>query len=264
MSDAFGDRMKMYEGSQRHMPLLPVCVRLDGKRFSKFTKGLARPYDERLSTLMTDLTTYLVSATQARIGYTQSDEVSLVYYSDNTKSQIFLDGRVQKMTSLLAAMATAFFLRNLDERLPEKAGQMPIFDCRTWTVPNKTEAANVLLWREIDATKNSISMAASSVYSHKELLHKSGRDKQEMLHAKGINWNDYPAFFKRGVFVQRQRTERQFTVDEISKLPERHEARRNPDLRVSRSDVRVIDMPPFGRVTNRADVVFDGAQPEIS
>jgi tRNA(His) 5'-end guanylyltransferase len=87
--DLFGDRMKDYkyqEAGRRFLPLLPVCARLDGKGFSKFTKGLQRPYDTRLVEFMCQTTAYLVQEAQACIGYTQSDETSLAWYSDEYKS----------------------------------------------------------------------------------------------------------------------------------------------------------------------------------
>ena len=99
-----GDRMKSYEqkeAGRRFMSLLPVCARIDGKGFSKFTKGLDRPYDRGMSEIMSKTMAYLTQETQASIGYTQSDEISLVWYSPNAKSQIFFDGRIQKMVSVL-------------------------------------------------------------------------------------------------------------------------------------------------------------------
>ncbi len=267
MSDtlAIGDRMKLYERAEagrRLMPLLPVCVRIDGKNFSTFTRGLARPYDLRLSTLMVEVTTALVRETGALIGYTQSDEISLVFYSDNMRQQIYLDGRIQKMTSLLAAMATAHFNAGLPQAIPEKPGPA-LFDARVWNVPSKTEAANTILWRVMDATKNSISMAARDLYSHKALHGKSGSQMQEMLFAKDINWNDYPAFFKRGTFVQRRRELRSFMPGELEVLPPQHDAHRNPDLKIERSVVQPLEMPPFSKVINREGVIFEGEDPKV-
>lgn len=262
--DALSTRMKLYEmpeAGRRLMPLLPICIRLDGNNFSKFTQGLARPYDARLSGLMVRLTNYLVRETGATIGYTQSDEISLVCYSDVFKCQPYFDGRVQKIESILAAKASVFFNSLLGEFLPEKAGLSPVFDCRCWNVPTKTEAANTLLWREKDATRNSISMAAQEHYTHIELFKKSTNEKQEMLLARGINWNDYPSFFKRGVFVRKQTTLRSFTMEELDGLPEKHAARHNKDLLIERSEIMEISMPPFGQVLNREAVIFDGEAP---
>jgi tRNA(His) guanylyltransferase len=262
-----GDRMKRYEAleaGRRCMPLLPICARIDGKRFSKFTAGLARPYDERLSALMIDVTKHVVEVTHARVGYTQSDEISLLWHAEDPDQQVFLDGRIQKLTSVLASIATAKFNAELAERIPERRGQVAIFDCRVWTVPTRAEASNVFLWREQDASKNSISMAARHYYAHAEIDGKDGRAMHELLFAKGVNWNDYPACFKRGSFVQRRTIQRPFSTDELDALPERHQARRDPTLVVERSEIRVLDMPPFGRVTNRVEVLFDGVEPELA
>lgn len=264
-SDALGDRMKEYEragAGAKMMPLLPVMVRIDGRSFSSFTRGLKRPYDDRLSQMMIDTTEFLVQETNAVIGYCQSDEISLVLYSDRPNTQLYFDGKHSKLTSQLAALASVFFFRLTQERLPpDYAAKLPTFDCRVWNVPTKEEAVNCLLWREQDATKNSVSMAARAHYSHKQLENKHGGEMQEMLFQKGVNWNDYPAFFKRGTYVQRRVLTTKFTAEELDKLPPLHHARQNPDLVVERSEVRVIDMPPIARVVNRVDVVFHGLDP---
>jgi tRNA(His) 5'-end guanylyltransferase len=159
----FGDRMKIFEAQEsdrRFLPLLPICARLDGKCFSKFTKDMDRPYDKKMSDLMIEVTKYLVEETNACMGYTQSDEISLVWYSDDIKSQIFMDGRIQKMTSILAAMASVRFNSLLPQYFPNKVDKEPVLDCRVWSCPTLMEATNQLLWREQDAAKNSISMAA--------------------------------------------------------------------------------------------------------
>lgn len=264
MSDELGDRMKQLEGTEagrRFLPSLPICVRIDGKRFSRWTQGLARPFDWRLSDLMVQTTIRLVEDTHARIGYTQSDEISLVYFAEEG-SQVFLDGRIQKTTSILASMATAAFNAGVANAIPERATRPAIFDCRAWVVPTLEEAANTLLWRELDATKNSVSMAARHYYSHSALMGKSRAEMQDMLHAKGVNWNDYPAFFKRGSFVRRRTIESRFTAEEIEALPPKHAARRNPDLPVVRTTVEVVEMPSFKKVTNRVGVVFRNELPE--
>jgi len=268
MSDKtpLGDRMKRYEkreAGRRLMPLVPACVRIDGKRFSRWTNGLARPYDERLSRAMIETTKRLVDETGAVIGYTQSDEISLVLFTSDPKQQLFLDGRLQKLASILASMTTAFFNAEVAQRIPERRDRPAIFDARVWSVPNRDEAANTLLWRERDATKNSLSMAAREHYSHGELMNRDGAQLHDLLHAVGVNWNDYPAFFKRGTFVQRQRVGRPFSADEIAALPPKHAARSNPDLIVERTVLRELVMPPFGRVKNRTQVIFDAAAPDV-
>lgn len=263
--DNFGDRMKAYEAAEterQFMPLLPVYARIDGRCFSGFTRGLARPYDINITRAMIETTKYLVEETHARIGYTQSDEMSLVWLQNEYDSDIFFTGKVQKLTSVLASLATVkfnhFCLQN--DVLRDKALKgLPVFDCRVFQLPNKAEAANAFLWREKDATKNAISMAARSFYSHKQLHAKSSSDMQEMIFQKGQNFNDYPAFFKRGTFIRRFTEERPFTAEELAKIPEAH--RPAPDTLIKRSRVVEMDMPIFTKVSNRVEVIFDGAEP---
>jgi len=285
MNDALGDRMKIFEGMEsdrRFIPMLPVCCRLDGKCFSKFTKGLDRPFDTYFHYLMVETAKYLVEETCANMGYTQSDEISLVWYSDSYESQIFFDGRIQKMNSVLASMASVKFnslLFKLAEDLnmqsedreendyahiwQDKVDLMPLFDCRVWQVPTLMEAVNVFQWREWDATKNAISQAASAYYSHKELMDKNSSEKQEMLFKRGINFNDYSSWFKRGTYIQRKKVVREFTTDEIEILPLKHEARSNPSLLVERTEVKLLDMPILSKVINRVDVFFKGVEPVV-
>jgi len=227
MNDKFGDRMKMYEMQTecRLMPLLPTFARVDGRAFHSFTRGMNRPYDERMASAMMETTLNLVRETNACMGYTQSDEITLAWLSTDPKTQIWFDGRHSKMVSQIAALATLYFYRQCVKEMPEYAERLPSFDARVWQVPNTSEGANVFLWREWDATKNSISMAAHAVCGDKELHGKNSSDKQEMLFQKGINWNNYPAFFKRGSYVQRRMITKPFTAVEIERLPPKHAAR---------------------------------------
>ena len=267
MGDELGDRLKDYERQESARRLtagLPICARIDGKRFSRFTGGLRRPCDERLNRLMVATTQHLVEESEALAGYTQSDEISLLYHGDDAKTQLFLDRRVQKMTSILASMTTAYFNAHLAEHLPEKSGAMALFDCRVFSVPNKDEAANVFLWRELDATKNSVNMAARVYYAHDELHNRSGSELLDLLMQKGIDWNDYPSFFKRGTFILRHSATRSFTAEDRAALPPKHEARQNPDLVVTRSIVRPAQLPPFGRIQNRVGVLFHGEAPRLA
>lgn len=267
MNDDLGDRMKRYEAMEagrRLMPLLPVLARIDGRAFHAFTRGMQRPFDAVFTSYMVDTTVELVRETGACMGYTQSDEITLAWYSASPQNQIWFDGRVAKMTSQLAAQATLRFYRLVQERLPEYADRLPTFDARVWNVPNQTEGANVFLWREWDATKNSISMAASAYYSHHELHGRNSMEKHDMLRAQGVNWNDYPALFKRGAYVQRRTEYLPFDAAELAQLPPQHHAHSNPDLRVERTRCVVLDLPPLGTLNNREAVIFAGAAPQVA
>jgi tRNA(His) guanylyltransferase len=261
---SLGDRMKLYENmtaDKRVMPLTPVMARLDGRSFHTFCRGLTKPFDEAFHRVMAETARFLVEETNALIAYTQSDEITLVWYSEDIKSQVFFDGRIQKMVSVLAGLATAKFNRLVPIYLPDKANMLPVFDCRVWTVPTLGEATNAFIWRGQDATRNSIQAAGQAHFSHTQLQGKNQSDIQEMLHAEGINWNDYPAWAKRGTWVQKTRVVRTFTTDEMEKLPPKHEVRTNPNLQVERWAVREVDMPPLSKVWNRDAVIFRGASP---
>lgn len=267
IKDALGDRMKLYEGveSDRRLTLLlPVIARMDGRAFHRFTLGMDSPFDAIFSTCMVDTTMALVRDTGACMGYTQSDEITLAWHSTDIKSKIWFDGRVAKMTSQLAAQATLIFYCLVLERLPKYADRLPTFDARVWNVPNRTEGANAFLWREWDAMKNSVSMAASAYYSHKELMNKNTEQKHDMLLAKGVNWNNYPAVFKRGVYVQRHKVYKPFSSEELDRLPPKHEARANPELVVKRSICTILDIPQLSSIDNRDAVIFDGASPMVN
>lgn len=260
--DSLGDRMKGYEAAEterRFLPMLPVYARLDGRCFSSFTAGMDRPYDVRMSRAMIETTRALVDKAVARCGYTQSDEISLVWLADEPTSEMFFSGKIQKMCSVLAGMAAAMFGKIAMVEWPERCAKAaPIFDCRVFQLPSRTEAANAFLWREQDATKNAISMAAGHYYSHKQLHKKTGPEKQEMLFQAGVNFNDYPSFFKRGTFIQRRKTLRELTAEELAVIPEKY----RPTGPIERGAVLDLDMPPFGKVANREAVIFDGAVPE--
>ena len=257
---SLGDRMKWYEKRYSHqvMPMIPVLARVDGRSFSRFTRNLARPYDERLIQLMVGTTKFLVEETNACCGYTQSDEISLVWLTEDPNAELFFGGKLSKMISVVGSLATAWFNHNLADCLPEKAGQLPVFDNRVWEVPVMYEAANYFVWREQDATRNSVSMAARSVYSHNECHGKDSSELQEMLFQKDINWNDYPRHFKRGTYVRKRTVDRPFTPEELENLPLKHHARTNPELVVQRSVVMEEDFPPITQIVNREDVLLFG------
>ena len=260
---ALGDRMKSFEKmftDQKLMPGLPALARLDGKAFHTWTRGLERPYDVQLTKLMVATTLYLCERTNALMGYTQSDEITLVWFP-TFESPMMFDGKVSKLNSVLSSQAARYFNKNVSKYVPKKADQDADFDCRVWNVPSKVEAANAFVWRELDATRNSVSMAAQAKFSHKELQGKNSSEMQDMLWNVGINWNNYPPFFKRGTYIQRRRSLRPFTTDEIEKLPLKHAARTNPALMIERNDYTTISIPPLVKVPNRVTVIFDGELP---
>jgi tRNA(His) 5'-end guanylyltransferase len=251
--------MKAYEDMSKIslLPRLPVIARLDGRSFSKFTHGMDKPYDKYFMAAMQELTRFLVSKTHANIGYTQSDEVSLTWYNPDglvSGDGVFFNGKVQKTVSVLASMAAARFQAMVLKHWPEKESLFPHFDCRVFTVPSPEEGANAFLWREMDATRNAIQSAGQRYFSHKQLMHRKLADIQEMLFQhENINFNDYPADFKRGSWFRRKAFTVQLDRTTLYNIPAEH---RPVGGLVQRTDVQQLDMPPFKTVTNRVGVIF--------
>lgn len=223
--DSLGDRMKRYENvaKTRLVRRMPVIIRLDGKAFHTFTRGFVRPFDSILMQTMDDTMKYLCENIQGCVlGYKQSDEISLVLIDYQTlTTDAWFDYNVEKMCSIAASMATLafnrFFIDNVmaaqqffdtegsidglmkfDYSVYERKFNTALFDARVFNVP-KEEVANCLIWRQQDATRNSIQLAGQSQFSHRELDDKSCNQIQDMLFCeKGINWNDFRTPCKRG------------------------------------------------------------------
>lgn len=227
--DDLGVRMKkFYEQipKTKLMRRCPVAIRIDGKAFHTFTRGFQKPFDEVLIKSMQGTMKYLCENIQGCVlGYTQSDEITLILvdYKKLTSSAWF-DYEVQKICSIAASMATMafnkFFADNVEKEIlsnSDKEGNVvddnleiihinhvhamrkgAMFDARCFNIP-KEEVTNLVYWRQLDASRNSIQMVGQANFSHKELQNKSCNDIQGMLMTqKGINWNDLPIYQKRG------------------------------------------------------------------
>lgn len=262
-----GDWCKWLEKNfspEKMIPTLPVIIRLDGNNFHNWTKGLDRPFDRGLNDLMTETTKFLVRETNAVVGYTQSDEITLILYSSDRKSTIYHDGKKQKILSKLTSKLVNFFNDKRRDLLPDH-NKMADFDCRIYQTPTLHDACLQLLWRENDATKNSISMVAQSLFSHSQLQNLNGDQmKDKMLLEKGVNWNDLDPRVKRGVYVKRTKTSQPLTEDELKNLPPKHEAHKNPGLMIERSVIQEITLPIFNKISNKEGVIFFDEEPILN
>ena len=245
------------------IPMLPVIIRLAGNGFSKWTKGLEKPFDLNLVKLMQETTAHLVKVTNAVVGYTQSDEITLILYSDDRNSSIYHEGKKQKILSKLTGECVNFFNTMRKEYLPDH-NKIANFDCRIYQTPTLNDATLQLLWREIDATRNSILVLAQTKYKQKQMDGIDTNKLQDMLMRDfEINWNDLPANLKRGTYIKRQVVRKKLTPDEFDKLPEKHLARRNPDLEISRSIIQPIEYPKMSSIGNRVEVIFQNEEPKL-
>lgn len=226
--DDLGVRMKtFYEQipKTKLMRRCPVALRIDGKAFHTFTRGFQKPFDEVLIKSMQETMKYLCENIQGCVlGYTQSDEITLILvdYKKLTSSAWF-DYEVQKICSIAASIATMAFnkafrknvndwwftpfsgvIKEFQERetlyktYKNAIEKGAMFDCRCFNIP-KEEVTNLVYWRQLDATRNSIQVVGQVNFSHKELQNKSCNEIQDMLMTqKGVNWNDLPIYQKRG------------------------------------------------------------------
>lgn len=217
-------RIREYEHVTRsHLPRrIPAIIRVDGKAFSSFTKGLEKPFDNFFRNVMQLTMQYMCENIQGCVfGYTQSDEISLLLTDYETiATDAWFDYNIQKMCSVSASMATLAFNRFWVEKFQMRIDDLDeeawsagtsymvdiiqpkmftaMFDARVFSIP-KDEVCNYFIWRQQDATRNSIATVGQTYFSQKELDGRSQNEIQEMLWQQhGINWNAYPIAYRRG------------------------------------------------------------------
>jgi len=218
MKDPIGDRMKSHYEDRNRYKLTRrtnTIIRIDGKNFSTYTKGLERPFDKGLMDDMDRTAEYLCQNIQgAKFASVHSDEISILLTDyDDIDTHAWFDGNLQKMASIAASLATAEFnrlrlIRKMNTTVATAGSileqfKLAMFDARVFQIPYQEEVINYFLWRQQDATRNSISSVAQSLYSAKELHGKKTSDMQEMIFEKGLNWNDYSPREKRGSVIRR-------------------------------------------------------------
>lgn len=233
MKDAIGDRMKeRYENRTRlSLPRRTyTIIRVDGKAFHTFTKGFKRPFDTDLMNIMDQTAKTLCEQIQgAKLAYVQSDEISVLLTDfEKPTTDAWFDGNIQKIVSVSASIATAVFNKAyLQFKLNERADfhadcgecneryegyKIAMFDSRVFTIPDPVEVENYFIWRQQDASRNSVQMVARSLYSHKQCENKNNQQLQDMIHEAGQNWNDYPAGQKRGRIIVKETYEQEIPM----------------------------------------------------
>ena len=191
MKEYYEDRTRIYLPRRTY-----TIIRIDGKAFHTYTRGLQRPFDERFIQDMDETACYLCKNIQGvKFGFVQSDEISLLLTDfDAITTDAWFDGNIQKMASVSASMATAKFNEL-------RSGKIAMFDSRVFTIPSATEVENYIIWRQQDTSRNSISSLAQSLFSHRQLEGKNSEQMQDMCFEMGHNWNDLPVKLKRGRLI---------------------------------------------------------------
>jgi tRNA(His) guanylyltransferase len=208
MKDSLGDRIKRYERVSDHMltPGAPLFIRVDGRAFHTWTKGLDKPFDRRLMhTMINTAMDVRKDMPGFKLAYLQSDECTFMLTDyDRIQSQGWFDYRLNKVVSIAASAFTAYFNREIPNQFSGHEHQLRLtpamFDARAFTVPYE-DAPNVFVWREKDWNRNSLSMLAHCYYTTSELKGKKRADMHEMLHAKGENWASLDPIEKNGTFL---------------------------------------------------------------
>lgn len=212
--DPIGDRMKRYEAASDTFLTwrLPVILRVDGRAFHSYTRGLQRPFDSGFVDAMNGAAGALCAQLNgARLAYVQSDEISVLLFPwSRHESQPDFSNRVQKLVSISASIA-ASFVTSLSAKLFGET-RCCAFDARVFVLPHD-EVTNYFYWRQLDASRNSVQMVARSRYSHKECHRQNQKALIAKLEADGVHWNVLPTWQKRGRCVVRNEEWRGWVVD---------------------------------------------------
>ena len=183
-----------------------TLVMLDGRSFSKLIKKKYKlPFDEKFIDLMNQTASYLAKNVQGtRIGYVQSDEITLYLRPKTEVSDVFFKGRIEKLLSIIPSMASGFF--NMKAHLGETEEYEPIqFDCKVWQVPDLNDVIAWFLYRQNDCVRNSKNQAAQTYISHNQLRRKTADEAIKLLEEeKGIKWDDYSPGEKYGRFITKK------------------------------------------------------------
>lgn len=244
--DSLGDRMKAYETEGHKIDKFErsdiIIARLDGRSFSKFTKSLKNngPFHEGFASCMKETSKYLIERYNPVVCYTQSDEITLIFINTEKGEHPF-GGKAFKLQSILAADTSVKFYSLIPQYIPERTGIIVNFDCRTFKVPDLNQAMDCLKWREKDGFRNAVGAIAREYYSSKQLLNKKRKDQLAMIKEKGIDiYQLYDKHYLFGTFYKRSRVHQKLTPEELSILPSKHQAHKNPDLEYVRNVISEV------------------------
>lgn len=202
---SIGDRMKNYEAVPqiKLTPRMPMIIRVDGRAFHTYTRGFNKPWDDCLTNTMNDVAHALMKEVQgAKLAYVQSDEVSVLTTDyEMHETQAWFDKKVQKVCSVAASVATGAFNDNISIKHVHR--KIAHFDARCFVIPVE-DVNNYFIWRQQDATRNSIQGLAHANFPHKQLQGVStGQAKEKLLVEKEIDWDELELWKQRGWCVRR-------------------------------------------------------------
>lgn len=185
-------------------PRLPsgtfAALRVDGKNFSRFTKPMRKdsPFSDEFSDRMFNAARMLAEqASGAVCVFTQSDEISVVFQDIDEKSEKWMGGRVQKIASIGAALASVGFNAGTDD--------LAVFDGRVFDLGSDLTTAIAYLKERYDSgVRNSVGMQASHYFSHEQLVGKSVSQRCEMLRGIGMDWENVAPVHRFGTLFSKE------------------------------------------------------------
>lgn len=265
--DDIGDRMKIYErvlNSTKLIPGLPLYARIDGRHFSKFTKGFGYPYPELKEKCGFELTNAMMVTAEelcrefnCSLVETHSDEISLGW-TDVSKAPF--EGEYFKLVSNIASYAGVVFFNKIQKLIPDKIykKEFPSFDCRVFQVPDLMELANLFVWRQNDCMRGCLNQYAQQFFSHKELQGKSGKERYQMLLDAGHDYGKMVnSVFKYGFFCHKETY--QAPIPEEFRTPIEI-ANDVTTVKRSRIGRLVVDFP-ISKLCNKIQFLFYDATP---
>jgi len=185
----FDKRMKAWESlTKNYLPKeLPIIIRIDGKKFSKYTKGLEKPFCKELNSLFENTILTLIKEVQgAKLVYHQSDEISILLYAgEKEESELYYGGNLQKLTSVTASLTTGYFNLLKPDFLPNHNKTCAFFDSRAFTL-SKEEVSNYFYWRWQDCQRNAVAGTYRWNLGHKKAHGLVKTEMEEEIKEKGI------------------------------------------------------------------------------
>ena len=262
--DDVGDRCK--EAERRMLKVASISnedsfiIRVDGRAFHTFTRGLHKPYDEDFHKCMKQAASTVLTQLKAQFAYVQSDEISYVFTAKGTDGFTHpFNGRKDKLLTVVASLTSVAFMKALDANvfLAGTSDRLPHFDARLVDVfgdeATIEDILHSVMWRENDAMRNSVAMLAQSVFSQKELQGKNIAMQIEMLNQKMVPWMGQHEWARRGTYLRSVTETRPLTESERMRIPEA--VRPDPDTTFTRSSVKPFFFDSWD-FTERARALF--------
>lgn len=224
------------ESMYKLIPTIPVVLEINGRSFHTWTRGLKKPYDEKLHKVMQEVMKKLMREFSSNIGYTYSDEIVLVWI-DPFENTMPFGGKNEKLVSAASSLASVVFNDLLNKYIPEKKNTFPTFTANVIQIPGIDNCKAYLNNKRYDAIKKSYSSAARIFYTNEQCYKKKIPQLNEMLLKQGVAWDDYPIHFKSGMYAFREEIRVRFGKNDLKNLPKKHNARKNPNHVYTRNKI---------------------------